>query len=175
MKTLYILRHAKSSWEHSGIKDYERPLIKEGVQRTKKIVQYLLRENCSIDLIKSSHAIRARETAGIIQYHFKEKVTAPELCHGLYEATVEKIYDIVFETHNDIDNLMIVGHNPGFTYFANEFANNHIDWLPTSGLICIDFDTDKWEQITMAKSSLRFYVTPKTLRDNGKIKTKMYD
>ena len=66
MKTLYIVRHAKSSWDHPGLGDDQRPLLEKGKKRTKYVVDYFLENNCRPDLIISSHAVRAFETAKII-------------------------------------------------------------------------------------------------------------
>ncbi len=171
MKTLFILRHAKSSWDYPNIEDYERPLLEEGIRKTKKIARFLEQEKCLPELIKSSHAVRARETAKIIGKTAGDSIRV-ESVHNLYEANINKIYEVIFETEDTIDKLMIVGHNPTFTYFANEFNGNTIDWLPTSGIVCIDFDTDKWEGIPTAKASTRFYIIPKMLKETGKIKKK---
>ena len=68
MKTLYIVRHAKSSWDQAGLADHQRPLLEKGKKRTKRIIDYLLENNIKADLIISSHAVRALETARIIGY-----------------------------------------------------------------------------------------------------------
>jgi len=164
MKTLFIVRHAKSSWDDPTLSDHDRPLNKNGIRKTKIIVEYLRRNKIKPDLLKSSSAERALSTAKLIadalDYSFKDI----EVGEKLYHASSKTIYEELFGISNSINSVMIFGHNPTFTYFVNEFLEPKIDNLPTSGVVSISFDTDSWEKIAMVDYKVNFVITPKLLK-----------
>jgi phosphohistidine phosphatase len=163
MKTLYIVRHGKSSWENPGLADHERPLLQKGVKRTLKIANYLNEKRICPDLMISSHAVRAYDTAriiaGIIAYPEDDIVVSKNLYHG----SGDGILDELFSLDDSIESVMIFGHNPTFTSFANHFLKEKIDWLPTSGVVAVQFDVIKWSDIPLARVSIDFVVYPKHL------------
>ena len=163
MKTLFIIRHGKSSWDFPELPDEKRPLLKKGINRTKKIGKHLSDNNIKVDLIISSPAIRAFETARIIAeaiHYPKEKI---EINNNIYESDEETILEIIESLPNEINSVMIFGHNPTFTYFSNYFLKEKIDWLPTSGTVSVSFKTDDWSKIESAKRKNSFVLTPKSL------------
>jgi len=147
MKTLYIVRHAKSSWDHAGLADHERPLLEKGEKRTKLICDYLLEKDIKVDLILSSHAVRAFETAKIIANALNYPEDNIQISEDIYHSNIDILLSHLFETSDDINSVMMFGHNPTFTYFANYFLKDKLDWLPTSGVVCVEFKTDQWEKI----------------------------
>ena len=165
MKTLYIVRHAKSSWDHPGLEDYQRPLLEKGKKRTKYVIDYLQKQKVKPDLILSSHAERAKETARIIAaalgYPEHEIIISKEIYFGNTDGLFNHFYDL----SNQVNSLMMVGHNPTMTNFANYFLDNKIDNLPTSGVVCIEFDTDMWENVLQASRKTKFSISPKLLKD----------
>ena len=168
MKVLYIVRHAKSSWDHPGLPDYKRPLIKSGVVRTEKIIDHLKSQQANPGLIISSHAVRARETAVMIAAGLSYPESSIRIEEKIYSGNEDDILDMIFGIDNNIDQLMLVGHNPTFTSLASSFLNTPMDWLPTSGVVCIEFKTDKWENILLVKKRTKFVTFPKHLRDGMK-------
>jgi phosphohistidine phosphatase len=164
MKQLYIARHAKSSWDFSGISDHERPLIEKGIKRTKLIADYLLQNNDKPDLIISSFAVRAYETAALIAKALSYPKENIRVENNLYHSDIDILFDHLYSLPNSINSVMMFGHNPTFTEFANYFLKNKIDWLPTSAVVCIAFKTDKWEDIHRAKKNIKFVVSPKSLK-----------
>lgn len=163
MKTLYIVRHAKSSWENPGLRDHERPLLQKGIRKTKKITDFLLKENVSADLIISSHAVRANETARLIAFALDYPIEEIQIEPGIYSASSESLYDLLFDLPEYCNSVMMVGHNPTFTSFANKFLDRPIDWIPTSGVVSISFNTDKWEEVALAGRETNFIAFPKDL------------
>jgi phosphohistidine phosphatase len=167
MKTLYIARHAKSSWDHSGLEDFQRPLIDKGRKGAVDVGEYLLKNNDKPALIISSHATRAFETAKIIA----NSVGYPEdkiiISENIYHGNLDRMANYFFDLADDVKSLMMVGHNPTFTYFANMFLDHKIEDLPTSGIVCIEFMTDKWEDVINAKRRTKFIISPKLLRKSG--------
>ena len=160
MKTLYLVRHAKSSWDHPGLTDFERPLLEKGIIKTKKVIKFLKEKKVRIDLMISSPAVRAIETAKLIakglDYPIDKIITEKKI----YEGTIDEILDIIYETDNKIDSLMLFGHNPNFSILAGSFVQLGDDFLPTSGIIGISFSTGKWKMISSAGAKKEFLVCP---------------
>lgn len=163
MKTLYIVRHAKSSWNFPELSDDERPLLEKGKKRTRKIIDFLQNKEVKLDLIISSHAVRALETARIIGYGLDYPADEILVSRQVYHATADQLFDQFFDLKEEVNNLMLVGHNPTLTYFANKFLDEKIEWLPTSGVVSVSFDTRVWINLPMAKTHTNFIVYPKML------------
>ncbi len=163
MKTLYIVRHAKSSWDFPGLGDEERPLLEKGKKRTQKISKYLLEKNVSLDLILSSHATRALETAKILAHALAYPEDEIRISEQIYHSNADRLYDQFYDLSDDVEKLMIVGHNPTFTNFANHFLDEKIDWLPTSGIVSVSFDTAHWMKLDIAKKTVNFVIFPSEL------------
>ncbi len=164
VKTLYLVRHAKSSWDHSGLSDAERPLMDKGIRKSKRVIESLQEKKIVPDLIISSPAVRAIETARIFARglgYSEEKIVVER---KIYEGYYDHILDIIYGTSNKIDSLMLFGHNPTFCNLANLFVHPGIDDMPTSAVVGISFATDKWEDVPNAKSRLLFQLTPRNLR-----------
>ena len=164
MKTLFIIRHGKSSWDFPKLPDKKRPLLKKGTNRTKKIGKYLSDNNIKVDLIISSPAVRALETARIIAkaiHYPKEQI---EINNNIYESDEESILEVIENLPNEIDSVMIFGHNPTFTYLSNYFLKDKIDWLPTSGTVSVSFITNDWSKIESADRKINFVLSPKSLK-----------
>ncbi|MCB0804850.1 MAG: histidine phosphatase family protein [Bacteroidales bacterium] len=165
MKYLYIVRHAKSSWDHPGLEDYQRPLLEKGKKRTRYVIDYLQKHKVSADLIISSHAVRAKETARIIANGLNYPEDAIKISKEIYYGNSDGLFNHFYDLSEEVDSLFMVGHNPTFTTFANYFMEKSIDNLPTSGVVCIEFDTDSWEGILEVPRKTKFFVTPRSLRD----------
>jgi len=168
MKTLYIVRHAKSSWEHPHLSDHDRPLLKKGKKRTKLIGQFLVRNRIAIDLMISSSAVRAYETAKIIARSIGYPVEYIQVNSNVYHTNVDSLVNGLYALPDDVQSVMYFGHNPTFTYFANEWLDEKIDWLPTSGLAGISFETDMWKDLATAKYRTDIYITPRMLKSMKK-------
>ena len=163
MKTLYIVRHAKSSWKYPELSDEERPLLEKGKKRTRKIIDFLQKQEVKPDLIISSHAERALETARIIAHGLNYPIDDIEVSRQVYHAYADKLYDLFYDLQDSAESLMIVGHNPSFTTFANYFLDEKIEWLPTSGVVSVQFDTDSWVNLPSAKCKTNFVIYPREL------------
>lgn len=164
MKTLYLIRHAKSSWDEPGITDRERPLLDAGVKKTGKVIDFFRNKDITADLILSSPAVRAFETARLIAKGIgypEEKIKLEPL---IYEGFYDSILEMIFRIPDEVNSLMIFGHNPTITHLANLFLHPGIDFLPTTGVACISFKTEKWEQISAGKAKKEFLVYPRMLK-----------
>ncbi len=164
MKTVYIVRHAKSSWDFPHLSDHERPLLEKGKKRTRLINDYLIKNRIRVDLIISSHAVRAHETARIIARAIGYPPENIRIDRMIYHADADRLADQFFDVPNSVDTIMLVGHNPTLTNFANMYLDEKIDWLPTSAVVSISFDTERWEDLPLAKHKTNFLITPKMLK-----------
>ncbi len=167
MKTLYIARHAKSSWEDVHVSDHDRTLIPIGKKRTKKVARWLKEHKIFPDRIISSTAIRAYKTARLLAQGigFSEEKIEKEA--SFYNADSEDIMEYLYALPNTVDKVMVVGHNPTFTELVNLFLeeNKWIDNLPTSGVAAIRFETDKWDELELAEHQVEFLITPKMVNE----------
>ena len=163
MKTLYIVRHAKSSLEFPELPDIDRPIIEKGINNTKKVVVEMQNRNVRVDLLISSHAKRAYETAKIIATGINYPVEKIEVNKEIYHVDENNIFNMLFALNDDIESIMIIGHNPTLTQFVNLFLSKKIDLLPTSGVVSISFNIKKWNDIVNAKPKINFTFFPKFL------------
>jgi phosphohistidine phosphatase len=161
MKTLLIVRHAKSSWDYPGLDDLQRPLLEKGIKRTKKATEYLQVKNVIPDLIITSSAVRARETANLISQGLKIASDKTIEDQRLYFADAEHILDMLYDLPGDVDKVMIVGHNPALTNFVNRYLKDKIDVLPSSGIVALKLHTQDWVNAGACKISVDFVVYPK--------------
>ena len=153
MKTLYIARHAKSSWDDMQVSDHDRKLLPVGKNRTKKIARWLKEHKVFPDKIISSTAVRAYKTACLLAQGMGFPEEKTEKKTTLYNADTEDIMEIIYALPDTVEKVMVVGHNPAFTVLVNLFLDweHQIDNLPTSGVAAILFDTNKWEETDQAK------------------------
>jgi len=142
LKTLLILRHAKSSWRQSGLADQDRPLNKRGKRDAPRMGRLLRQEEIIPDVIISSSAVRARKTAQLV---IEESGYEGELRleDDLYAAEPEAYLEVLQQLPDDIQCAMVVGHNPGLEELLELLTQ---DWqrLPTAALARVDLDLDAW-------------------------------
>jgi phosphohistidine phosphatase len=148
IKTLFIVRHGKSSWDFETVADIDRTLKEKGIRDAYDIAARISSKGLIPQLIVSSSAIRALHTAII----FSRVLGVPEknilISSGLLHTTPAKIIDFIGSTAASTDSMMIFGHNPGFTSLANILSNLEIANIPTAGLVKLEFETDSWKKIS---------------------------
>ena len=163
MKRLYLLRHAKSSWEEPGGSDMERPLLEKGIKKTRKVIRFLKDRGIKIDLMISSPAERAFQTALLVAAGIGYQEDKIQVERKIYDGYYDRILDLIYATSNEIGSLMIIGHNPSITNLANLFLHPGIELLPTSGIVCVTFDTKRWESVPSVDPVTEFIMYPKLL------------
>jgi len=166
MKTLYLVRHAKASLDNPLERDLDRPLIESGIKRTRQVIEYLHKKQASVDLILSSPAVRAFETASYIAHALHYPTENIKIERTIYTGDTDKIADLFYDLSKKIGSLMIVGHNPSITNFANLLLPEPIDYLPTSGLVCLQFEAKTWDEIWQAKIITNFVVSSRMIKDD---------
>jgi len=162
-KTVILMRHGKSSWARINVGDHERQLLVVGIKKTNKVALYLKDKNILPDMILSSTATRAFETAKIVASQIGYPIEKIKTSKNIYHAGVDEIFDEIFQLDNSVESVMIFGHNPTFTDFVNIYQRPQIDNLPTSSVASISFKTAKWESVPMAKAKVEFLISPKML------------
>ncbi|MCK9422616.1 MAG: histidine phosphatase family protein [Bacteroidales bacterium] len=164
MKTLYLVRHAKASWEEPGVSDSHRPLLPKGIKRTERVAEFLKERGITIDLMLSSPAVRAYETARIMAAGLDYPLKNIKIERKIYEGYHDRILDIIYGTPDRINSLMIFGHNPTISQVANLFIHPGIEIMPTSCVACISFHSDTWAEIPSAEALKEFVIYPKLLK-----------
>jgi phosphohistidine phosphatase len=165
MKTLYLIRHGKSSWDDQSLKDFERPLLAIGEERSNMVADFLRAKKVFPDLIVSSHAVRAFETASLLAVALEYPRHNIQVESQIYHGGTDSLWSLVFSLPDHKNKVFLVGHNPTMTQFANGFLEKKIDYLPTSGVVCVSFFTDHWNELLMAERKVEFVVFPRHLKD----------
>lgn len=166
MKTLTLVRHAKSSWKHSDLSDRERPLNKRGERDAPLMGRRIVAAGIRPSLIIASPAVRAWTTAKIIAQEIGYPREFLQREKNLYMASVDNILDVLVAQDAEFNSVMLVAHNPGLTSFANYLSPGVTNNLPTSGVVSVNFEQDDWNLYTAPKTELICYDTPKlALRD----------
>ena len=159
MKTLFLMRHAKSSWNNTNLSDFERPLNERGLRAAPHIGKIMFERQLQPELIVSSPADRAKQTAQLI----KETVpTAGEIQFDkrIYEASVPTLLQILSETDEQFESVMLVGHNPGFENLLM-ILTGELHPMPTAALAVIDLSINNWREINADCGTLRILIRPK--------------
>lgn len=162
MKTLYMARHAKSSWKYD-LPDHQRPLKKRGHNDATLVSEKAQAEHKPPQKIISSDANRAQTTAMYFKNAFGIDDKDFELNHDLYDFSGQSVMEIIKNLDNSLDRVMIVGHNHAFTSIVNMLGNEYIDNLPTSGFVMIKFPVDSWKDITTGKTKSMIF--PRHLKE----------
>ena len=160
-RILYLLRHAKSSWNYPELNDFERPLNKRGRQDAPVMAGVLKKDGSVPDLILSSPATRAAMTARAFAELLRLDETRLKFDLRIYEATPSILLDLTSGVDDTVQKLMLVGHNPGLTDLANFLNTHHIENIPTAGICAIALEIDRWELLTENCGKFLFLKTPK--------------
>lgn len=161
MKTLILVRHAKSSWKYD-VDDVNRPLKNRGITDANLVSIAFKNRKLNIDNVFSSPANRAYSTCKIFINNLNINVEKVQVVDDLYDFGGHNVMFFVKSLNEFSQNVMIFGHNHAFTSICNIFGDVFIENLPTSGLVVIDFDTNSWHDIQ--KGSTRFTIFPKDLK-----------
>jgi len=156
MKTLYLIRHAKSSWDFD-LEDHERPLNERGQNDANLIGAELKVKIENIDKIICSSAVRALSTAKIILKHLDIDDSEMEIMDALYDFEGNQVVEVIKNCDDRINQLMLFGHNHAFTSLSNLLGTARIDNLPTAGVVKIEFDIQHWRQISEGKTKEVLY------------------
>lgn len=162
MKTFYLIRHAKSSWEDMSLRDFDRPLNKRGLRDAPFMSKMLAGKGVKADAIVSSPANRALTTAAYFAEAMgikKEDIIQEK---NIYEAYPDTVLEIIELLDDSLNTVLVFGHNPTFTSLANDFKEDgYIANLPTCGIVKIESKAKKWEDVSVENSVLTEFYFPK--------------
>jgi phosphohistidine phosphatase len=161
MKSLTIVRHAKSSWKDRGLSDRERPLNKRGNRDAPVMGKRVADAGIRPSQIISSPAVRAWTTAKIFAKELGYPTEFLQREDGLYLASLDNLLDVVATQDNGFNNLMLFGHNPGLTDFVNYLVPGLTNNLPTAGVVSVDLDCDDWMLYDRPQAELLLHDYPK--------------
>ena len=161
MKKLFIVRHAKSSWDFPDLDDYDRPLNRRGKRNAPEMGQRLAARDVLPDALISSPAKRAAATARRIaeQISFPVKTIKHEPL--FYHGSINSMVGVIKAVKDEVEALMIFGHNPGLTDLTNQLSGSDIYNIPTCGIAEIDFDISSWSELDNLKGNLVSFDFPK--------------
>lgn len=161
MKKLILVRHGKSSWEFD-VRDHDRPLIQRGIDDAHSIGTALKEMNLSPDLILSSSAARAIQTATILTEYVDYNLTSFRVNRGLYTFDWREQLAVIKQIPQNAITCMIVSHNHGLTDLAGMIGSEYFTNVPTTGVVMIEFDTTDWS--TIHKGTTTYNLFPKNLK-----------
>lgn len=162
MKTLYLLRHAKSSWSFDDLSDHDRPLNGRGRDDAPRMGQALHKRGIVPDAVLASSAVRALTTAVLVTRELGYPHDKIRVEPAIYQAGVPGLLEIVRGLPAGAASVLLVGHNPGFTDLANMLSPaSPIAELPTAGVVCLRFEVESWADVARENAEFYFFDYPK--------------
>ena len=164
MKTLFLVRHAKSSWKDSSLSDIERPLNERGRKSAGLIGDLLSKRNTRLDRMYTSPANRALSTARLLAGSMNYPVDSIRVREELYEGSIGRMLSVIRDTPADIASVMLIGHNPAIQLLAEQLSPFEENAFPTCAVLHLEFEMESWESIDDVQGSIRAYEYPKKYR-----------
>ena len=172
MKTLTLLRHAKSSWAEPGMKDFDRPLNKRGREAARLVGADLKRRKISFDHILASPAVRVRDTLEELENAYGSPLDI-SFDEQIYLASPKALLSLVRALPETDASVLLVGHNPGMHEFALQLSKEDSDGLrgritgkyPTGALASIELPVDRWSDAGTKLGTISALVLPRELAD----------
>jgi phosphohistidine phosphatase len=163
MKTLYLVRHAKSSWETEGQEDFERPLNSRGRSDAPEMGRRLYLKGVKPQLILCSAAFRTLATARILARELAYPSDSISVSFRIYQANAGKLLDLLAEQSNAHESVLLVGHNPGMHELSVYLSGSPIAEFPTCTVAAIAFEIDSWKDLKRNSGKLLYVETPKNV------------
>jgi phosphohistidine phosphatase len=162
MKTLLLLRHAKSSHKDEKLRDIDRPLNERGIADAKLIGALIRKKKVKPDLVLASPAERARQTADLALKSARVNVEL-KFDERIYEATSRALLKVVREINDTANTVILIGHNPGLEELLEKLTGE-APRLPTASLTRIELGLERWSEVQTGAGHLEYRVKPKELR-----------
>ncbi|MEJ7618709.1 MAG: histidine phosphatase family protein [Pyrinomonadaceae bacterium] len=161
MKTLLLMRHAKSSWQDEQLSDFDRPLNHRGLSAAPFMGKFIRRTGMVPDAVVSSPARRAKQTAELVRKagRFDAAIVYDE---RIYEATAPTLLEVISQIDSATEKVLMIGHNPGFEALLHYFTGEHLS-MPTACLAGIYLKIDAWPDIFQARGTLEVLIKPQAL------------
>ncbi len=165
MKTVYLVRHAKSSWENMHLGDRDRPLNGRGMRDAHAMSQWLMEQRSSCPNLYSSPAVRAAHTALIFSQNFGFPLEAVTSVESLYHASPKDVLEFLKALPEEEAEVMLFSHNPTLELFLNRCVLGGVAQVPTTGVACLRFLMRRWSDLDF-EAELLFFEFPKNLRES---------
>lgn len=161
MKTLYLVRHAKSSWDDFQLTDFQRPLNDRGLRDAPRMAALLAAQSNPPEKLVSSPAERAITTARFFAEALgiapAEILEAPRI----YEASVVTIMEVIHELDDNWNAVALFGHNPAFSYVAGAFPGERVGDMPTCAIVTLSSTADAWADLEPHNTRISHFMYPK--------------
>jgi phosphohistidine phosphatase len=162
MKTLLIIRHAKSSWDTASLSDFDRPLNERGRKDAPVMAKRLLENKVRPELFVASPAKRAKKTAELFIKEFGKDENEIVFISELYHAPAHVFYNIVSGFDDAYSSVAIFSHNPGITEFVNSLTSVQLDNMPTCGIFAVTSPARSWNEFSNTEKEFWFFDYPKS-------------
>jgi len=164
MKTLYLMRHAKSSWSFDELRDNERPLNDRGREDAPRMGQALAKRDIHPDLLVSSPAVRAQTTAVLVARELDYDRERIQIEPAIYQADLDTLLEVIRALPDEADSVLLTGHNPTISDVANYLSPSPLsEEMSTAAVVCLRFETEKWEDVKRTNAEFYFYDCPRNL------------
>ena len=163
MKTLLLLRHAKSDWGDSSLRDFDRPLADRGERDAPRIGKALRKSGVTPDVIIASPAARAKATVQAAMKAAKIELNVT-FDKAIYGASSSELMKLIRRLPDAANCALLVGHNPGFEDLVGRLTGSQ-ERMPTAALACIEFQIEHWDDVNDGQGKLAWRLTPKQLDD----------
>lgn len=162
MKTVLLIRHAKSSAAAPGLSDLDRPLNERGKEDATMIAKRMKDKKIIIEAFVSSPAKRALQTAWLFMKEYHKDKTYVIIMPSLYEASVHNFYSAISQFNDQYDTVALFSHNPGITGFINSLQCSPVYNLATAGVYAVSLPINSWKNFMEADKTLLFFDYPKS-------------
>jgi len=161
MKEICLVRHAKSSWKYPKLDDFERPLNNRGRKNAPFMGKMVHQSGFFPNLIIASPASRAAMTARLFAVEINYSLDNIRYLAPIYESEEIDLIRILERLDDNLDKVMLIGHNPSLTDLANRLGNYPISNIPTSGVCSVALDITSWSEINKTSGRLKYFDFPK--------------
>ncbi|SEF44753.1 phosphohistidine phosphatase [Halpernia humi] len=158
MKTLILIRHAKSDWPENT-EDLDRPLAQSGINEAEKMAKYFLDKEIKIDYFLASPATRTVETCEIFSKHYEKSF---ETAEKLYHPSEKNVLSVIFSLDDENDSVALFSHNNGISNFANSLTDEIIHF-PTCGVAIYNIDCEQWSEFENASKKIVAFYKPNSI------------
>jgi phosphohistidine phosphatase len=160
MKTLILVRHAKSSHSFGLSSDFDRPLNDRGFREATEMGKRLFKNKTPIDQFVSSPALRAKTTAELFSDEYDRKMKEIYFIPSLYNAALEDFSEAISGMEDAYHHIALFSHNPGITDFASSLTTNHISQMPTCSVFAVSASIDSWKDFAISEKRFLFFLKP---------------
>jgi len=161
MKSIYLIRHAKSSWIKPALSDFDRPLNDRGKNDIPTIAKELIKLDFNPELILCSPSKRTRETLKKLKNHLKLNDEKIKFIDSIYESSTQNLIALTNNLPSTVNSVALIAHNPAITQLSNYLTDYYIDNIPTCGVVKIDLNIDQWNEIIQGVGLQNFFIYPK--------------